>query len=138
MAYDTRTFEFSGLSRCVTGGGGEGGEKKEKHSPYDLEHETLQGVSSCCAKTHIRTYDVTPDLRWHGQQLPYSSLLLIYVFTDYSTSVHGILPHKLLRDDFICFTTHIYELIAFVMVSTRYNENTFPRTSCNVLVSIYN
>ena len=55
-------FEFCGLSRCVTRGRGEGGEKKEKHSPYDLEHETLQGVSSCCAKTHIRTYDVTPDL----------------------------------------------------------------------------
>ena len=58
----------------------------------DPEYESLQGVSSCCTKTHRRAYHVTPDLRWHGQQLPYSSL---YVSTDYSTSVDGILPHKL-------------------------------------------
>ena len=37
----------------------------------------LQGVSRCCAKTHTRTYRVTPDLRRHVQQLPYSTLLLV-------------------------------------------------------------
>ena len=49
-----------------------------------------------CIRDSRRTYHVTPDLRWHGQQLPYSSLLS-YVFTDCSTSVDGILPHKLLE-----------------------------------------
>ena len=69
--------------------------EKKKRLPHDLEYESLQEVSSCCAKTYRRTYHVTPDLRWHGQQLPYSSLL--YVFTDDSTSVDRILPHKLLE-----------------------------------------
>ena len=128
---------FCGLSRCVTGGRGEGGGKRKKRVAYDLEYESLQGVSSCCVKTHRRTYHVTPDLRWHGQQLPYSSLL--YVFTEYSTSVDGILQRKLLEPIIrICFTTHIYVLIAVVAVSTRYNKNTFHRTSYSVLVSINN
>ena len=69
------------------------GEEREKRLPCDHESESLQGVnsSSCCAKTHRRACRVTPDLRWHGQQLPYSSL---YVSTEYSTSVDGTLPHK--------------------------------------------
>ena len=116
------TFDFCGLSRCITGGRGEGG-GKGKRLPCDPESESLQGVSCCCAKTHRRAYDVTPDLRWYRQQLPYSSL---YVSKEYSTSVDGILPHKLVGT--VCFIIHIYVLIAVVVVSTRYNKNTLPRT----------
>ena len=50
------------------------GEEREKRLPCDPESETLQGVRNCCAKTRRRAYHVTPDLRWHGQQLHYSSL----------------------------------------------------------------
>ena len=47
---------------------GEGhGEEREKCLPCDPESESLQGVSSCCPKTHRRASHVTPDLRWHGQ-----------------------------------------------------------------------
>ena len=109
-------IEFCGLSRCVTGGRGEGEKIKKKRLPYDLEYESLQGVSRCCAKTHRRTYHVTPDLRWHGQQLPYSSLLS-YVFTEYSTCVDGILPHKIL-----------YKLFETTMVYLFHYA--YPRTDC--------
>ena len=76
------------------------GEEREKRLPCDHESESLQGVnsSSCCAKTHRRACRVTPDLRWHGQQLPYSSL---YVSTEYNTSVDGILSHKLLETIYV-------------------------------------
>ena len=38
------------------------------------------------------------------------------VFMEYSASVDGILPHKLLETYYICFTTLIYVLIAVVVV----------------------
>ena len=105
---------------------GEGkGEETEKRLPCNPESESLQGVSSCCAKTHRRAYRVTPDLRWHGQQLPYSSL---YVSREYSTSVDGILSHKLLETISVLLYTHTYVLIAVVVVSTRYNKHTLHRT----------
>ena len=96
MAYDIRILNFAAYRDASLEGEGKGEKREKKRLPYDLEYESLQGVSRCCAKTHRRTYHVTPDLRWHGQQLPYSSLLS-YVFTDCSTSVDGILPHKLLE-----------------------------------------
>ena len=95
-------FDCCGLSRCVTGGRREGGGKRKaltivtvyrlpiRVTPCNPESESLQGVSSCCPKTHRRAYHVAPDLRWHGQQ-PYSSP---YVSTEYSTSVDDILLHK--------------------------------------------
>ena len=36
----------------------------------------------------------------------------------------------------VCFTTHIYALIAVVLVTTRYNKNTFPRIKICTLYSI--
>ena len=46
------------------------GEEREKGLPSDAESDSLQGVCSCCATKHRRPYHMTPDLRWHGQQLP--------------------------------------------------------------------
>ena len=71
------------------------GTKVQKSTYYMTSHRSRCRVRNCCAKTHRRSYHVTPDLRWHGQKLPYGSLLLI--FTEYSTSVDGILTHKHLQ-----------------------------------------
>ena len=117
-------YEFCGLSRCVTGGRGEEGEKRKKRGLYflyDLEYESLleQAVVVQSAFYH----DVTPDLRWNGQQQPYSS-------PEYSASVDRILQHKILYvaiGDYVCFPSHIHVLIAVVVVvSTRYNKNSSP------------
>ena len=78
---------------------GEGkGEERETRLPCDPQSESLQGVSSFCAKIHRRAYHVTPDLRLHGPQLPYNSL---HISTEYSTSVDGILPDKLLETIYV-------------------------------------
>ena len=87
VAYDIRILNFAAYRDASREGEGKG-EKREKRLPYGPDYESLQGVSSCCAKTHRRAFHMTPDLTWHGQQQPYSSSL--YVLTEYSTSVNGI------------------------------------------------
>ena len=72
VAYDIRILNFAAYRDASLEGEGKGEKREKKRLPYDLEYESLQGVSRCCAKTHRRTYHVTPDLRWHGQQLLYS------------------------------------------------------------------
>ena len=99
---------------------GRGRKEKSAYHMNDPEYESLQGVRSCCAKTHRRAYHMTPDRRWHGQQLPYSytysqsTLLRRRNFTaktlgDYSTAVSVSLRIS---------TTYV--LIAVVVVSRRY------------------
>ena len=92
-------FNLSSFYREGSREGERKGEEREKRLPCDPESESLQGVSgSGCATTHGRAYHVTPGLRWHGQQLPYSSL---HVSTEYSTSFDGILSHKLLETIYV-------------------------------------
>ena len=83
-------FEFCGLSRCVAGGKGGrgemrknvgGAERREKRLAYFSWSRIWVAAGSKQVVIVQTTYHVTPDLRWHGQQLPYSSL---YVFTEYT------------------------------------------------------
>ena len=104
--------------------GEEKGEERENRLPCDPESESLQGLSSCGAKTPRRAYHVTPDLRWHGQQLSYSSL---YVFTEYSTSVEGILPLKLLETISVSIYIPTYRLRSWWCPHGT-TKNTLPRT----------
>ena len=86
VVYDIRLLRL--IAMCH---GSERGRRRAEKSAYRVTPiESLQGVSSCCAKTDRRAYHATPDLRWHGQQMPYSSL---HVSAEWSTSVDGILPH---------------------------------------------
>ena len=112
-------------------------EEREKRLPCNPESEPLQGVSSCCAKTHGRAYHVTPDLWWHGQQLPYSSSPYI--------RIHRVI-YFLRRRNFSatavgdCFTTHTYDVRTDCyrggVHTVHTTKNPLPRTSYNVLVSI--
>ena len=87
-------FEFCGWSRWSREGDGKG-DKSKKCTYYMITHRSRCRVTNFCACTHRRSYHVNPDLRWHGQKRPYGSLL--YIFTEYSTSVDEILTHKLLQ-----------------------------------------
>ena len=106
------------VPRAMRNGREKGRGRKEKGDYHVTPNLSRCRESVFVVQIHRRFYHVTPDLRWHGQQLPYSNL---YVSTKYSTSVDGILSHKLLET--ICFITHTYALIA-VVVSTRYNKHT--------------
>ena len=113
VAHDNSSFEFCGSSRCVTGGRGEKGRgRKEKsaHHKYDPEYESLQGVSSCCAKTHRRAYHVTPDLWCHGRQLPYSSSLYIRTYAQSTLLSPSTEFYRKSSWRLTCFTTHIYDV----------------------------
>ena len=95
VAYDIRLQRLIVMRHGMERGRGR---KKEKGLICDPESESLQRVSSWFAKRQRRAYHVTPDLRWHGQQLPYSSL---HVPTEYLTCVGGILPYKLLETIYV-------------------------------------
>ena len=94
MAYDIRIWRFATYRDASREGEGKG-EKREKSAYHVTSNMSRCREEVVVVQRHRRTYHVTPDLRWHEQQLPYSSLL--HVFTEYSTSVDGILPHKLLE-----------------------------------------
>ena len=104
------------------------GRKEKRASPCDPESESLPGVISCCATKHRRPYDMTPDLRWHGQQLPLSSL---YTSTEYSTSVDGILPHTTIswRLYLVHYTYHVLIAVVSTHGTTKSHSLVHTRTS---------
>ena len=123
-------IEFCGLLRCVTVGRRGEGERRENTFYlffYGLEYLSLQEVSSYCESA----YPMKPDLRWHGQQLPYNLQQLIYTYS------RCTLPPstEFYARKCICFSTHIL-ITVVVLVPTRYNENgSPPRDRGNLLVN---
>ena len=87
-------FELCVLSRCVTGGSARRKKEKKKCLPYNLDYESLQGVSSCCAKTYAPT--MWPKI-WGGMDnncLTTAYYMSKYHFNNFGGSVFFSLPPK--------------------------------------------
>ena len=101
MAYDIRILNFAAYRDASREGEGKG-EEREKRLPNDPEYESLQGISSYCAKR--LPCDPGSGVAWTTTALQQQPIRIHRC----STSVHGILPHKLLETSSVSLRISTY------------------------------